>query len=59
MVNAVAVHSVHNEDLGDARVLRGGGWPGLAQWCRSAFRPFGGLSDACGVIGFSPVRLAP
>ncbi len=41
---------------GSNRVLRGGGWYGLAQYLRSAFRHFGAPDYSIGNVGFRLVR---
>jgi formylglycine-generating enzyme required for sulfatase activity len=43
---------------GSSRVLRGGGWSGDAQYCRSAIRSSGSPGGSILFIGFRPVRSA-
>jgi formylglycine-generating enzyme required for sulfatase activity len=39
-------------------VERGGGWPNIAAFCRSAFRGRGGTDHRCSSTGFRPTKLS-
>ena len=55
---AGSVNDPKGPSSGSYRVVRGGGWNGLARSCRSARRGYNGPGNGCNGIGFRPV-LAP